>query len=239
MFKNTNAKTEIEYFEGSKPIPRIIFPITTLAIMKHIVDTVPQEVGWLGYVEVKGTDLIITDIYVPAQHVHGATCEIDEGKGLTDVCIKVMEENKDTAMVKFWGHSHGNGGVSPSGQDKIQSMAMLKDLGDFMIRAICNKSGEMSIAYYDNINKRIIENATWYFNDGIDRDQIKAKYDPIIKANVQEFTYHQESNGIVNYEDRGRIISQDNLTKEFADRARIINKRGRTSFKLAGTANGY
>jgi hypothetical protein len=66
MFKNTDTKTETEYFEQMKT-PRIIFPLKTLAIMKFIVDTVPEEVGWLGYVEKSGDDLIVTNIYIPGQ----------------------------------------------------------------------------------------------------------------------------------------------------------------------------
>ena len=243
MFKNTDTKLEVEYFELNK-YPRIIFPIKTLAIMKFIVDTVPEEVGWLGYVEERGDDLIVTDIYIPGQHVHGATCELDEGESLTKVCLQVVEEGKDPSKVKFWAHSHGNGGVSPSGQDKIQSMSLLKDFGDYMIRAICNKSGTMSVAYYDNKNKRIIENVQWYMNDGVNHKEIADYFGPIIKENVKQFTYTENHNNCGqgwtehNYgrgaysPDEVSKCTSNSIKRLFNEKAKRIS--GKVNFSLVG-----
>lgn len=253
MFKNTESKTEFEYFEANK-VPRIIFPVKTLAIMKFIVETAPEEVGWLGYVERTGDDIVVHDIYIPGQHAHGATCELDEGDPLTKVCMQVVEEGKDPSNIKFWAHSHGNGGVWPSPQDKTQSMAMMKDLGDYMIRAICNKAGVMSVAYYDNINKRIVENIQWYINDGVDHKAIADMYGPIIKENVKQFTYTSDKPGERSYDHYdgynygrgayspgggsfqganapGKGGAPDHVKKIFEERA----KRGKTNFSLVSS----
>ena len=261
MFKNTDSKMEFEYFEATK-VPKIIFPAETLAIMKFIVDTVPEEVGWLGYIEQSGDNIIVKDIYIPGQHAHGTTCELDEGDPLTKICLQVVAEGKDPSNIKFWAHSHGNGGVWPSGQDKTQSMAMMKDLGDFMVRAICNKSGVMSVAYYDNINKRIVENIAWYINDGIDHAAIEAKFGPIIKENVKQFTYTEDKSGkrydhegwpTVPYEGRGAYSPNGcgfhgtnapgkgsnvpgHVKKLFEERAK--RGSGRTNFSLVSSPGG-
>ena len=192
MFKNCISEEKVEYLEPLAK-PRIIFPSQTLAIIHHIVQSVPQEVGWLGYVEEDGNDLTVTDIYIPGQHVHGATCELDEGDSLTNVCLQVESEGKDPSKIRYWGHSHGSGGVFPSQQDKEMSMSLMKDLGCYLVRSICNKAGDMSVSFFDMTKKRIIENIQWYIHDGIDREAIKAKFDPIIKENVKEFTYRNNA----------------------------------------------
>jgi hypothetical protein len=197
-FRNTDAKPEIKYLED-KDVPKVIFSAKVLAIMKYIVDNVNDEVGWLGAVEMIEGSYWVTDIYLPKQEVNGATCELapDGMHELYDWMLKSGHEAK-TEKIHFWGHSHVNMGVVPSGQDLEQSMEKLRDFGGtFFIRAICNKGGQMSVAFYDGTNKRLIENIVWYMHDGIDRKAISDTYGPLVKDNVKKLTYtptHYPSN---------------------------------------------
>lgn len=237
MFRNCASPQKIEYINQIEKLPKIIFPSKILAIMRHIVDSVPQEVGWLGYVEKVDNNITVTDIYIPGQHVHGCTCELDEGESLTNVCLQIEAEGKDPSNVKLWGHSHGSGGTSPSDQDRVQALSLMKDLGDYLIRVICCKGGDMSVSYFDAKQGIIVENIQWYISDGIDRKAIAEKYDPIIKENVKQFNYNSNvpsSVGHADYNDDGwnqDIIDKHNKSTLKDDFKRRANK---TKFSLAG-----
>jgi hypothetical protein len=202
-FKNTDQKTEVKFFED-KDNPKIIFTSKILAIMKYIVDNNSDEVGWLGSVEVIDGSYWITDIYLPKQEVNGGTCELAPD-GMQELCNHMISNGQEDKIdkVHFWGHSHVNMGTSPSGQDLQQSMEKLRDFGgSFFIRAICNKAGQMSVAFYDGANKRIIENIVWYVHDGVNRKEIEDTFGPMIKENVKKLTYTPPA-GTVTYPNHG------------------------------------
>lgn len=187
MFNNTPSSTEVKYFDVKK-YPEIIFTPKSLAVMKYIVDSVDDEVGWLGVVEsYPDNKFLVTDIYIPNQGVHGATCELMPD-GLSTLAEYLIANGKedDIGKIRLWGHSHVNMGVSPSNQDLSDSMRLANDCGNFFIRVICNKSGLMSVSFYDMINKRWIENIPWCIFDGVDRKEIADTYGPMIKENVKK-----------------------------------------------------
>ena len=252
-FKNTSSKMEIKNLEGGLDVPRVIFPERILAIMKYIVDNVPTEVGWLGAVTKLDNSYYITDIYVPKQDVNGGTCELNSN-GLQDLHEWMVANGHEakTDKIFFWGHSHGSMGVYPSGQDLAQSVEKLRDFaGTYFIRAICNKTGEMSVAFYDGVNKRLIENIEWFVHDGIDRKKIEEMYSPLIKENIKELTY----SGPVSHEgyENGRCPGYNNqnvpgnrinvsdwekernaVSQEFARNSRVYKKDGKTNVTLKG-----
>lgn len=242
-FKNIDQKPEIKYLED-KDNPKIVFTPKILAIMKYIVDNVNDEVGWLGSVEVKDSIYYITDIYLPKQEVNGGTCELAP-EGMQDLAQWMMANGHEDKIdkVHFWGHSHVNMGVTPSHQDCQQSEEKLRDFGGtFFIRAICNKAGLMSIAFYDGVNKRIIENAVWYIQDGIDRKEIADTYGPLVNENVKKMTYttpgvtqytppferRWDNDGYKDYSHYGRKGGR--LSEEFSKKAK------KTEVSLKGAA---
>jgi hypothetical protein len=212
--------------------------------MKYIVDNVNDEVGWLGAVEVIDNSYWVTDIYLPKQEVNGATCELAPD-GMHDLCDWMIKNGHEAKVdkVHFWGHSHVNMGVIPSGQDIEQSLEKLRDFGGtFFIRAICNKNGLMSVAFYDGTNKRVIENLTWYINDGVDRKAIVDTYGPLIKDNVTKLNYVQPVtqghfdrtwDGENNWKNYGR---HGKLSDEFEKGAKKGGGVRRTSVVLKGAA---
>ena len=122
-------------------------------------------------------------------------------------------------------------------------MEKLRDFGGtFFIRAICNKGGQMSVAFYDGVNKRLIENLTWYVHDGIDRKAIIDTYGPLVKDHVKKLTYSAPAtpyvgdhgfderwNSYENFSRHGNRVS-DEFNKGF-ERSKGVR---RTSVKLKG-----
>ena len=102
-----------------------------------IVKLVNDEVGWYCCVrKIPNTEnYMLYNTLVPAQEVNGATCELT-AKGQSDMMIKMMNDGQDELLndMKFWGHSHVNMGVSPSGQDDTQIRELCNNSDDFFIR---------------------------------------------------------------------------------------------------------
>jgi len=188
MLTHDNTKATVRKV-GQELTPTIIFPIRTLVIMRFIVNNCGEEVGWLGTVDnPRENCYIVTDIHVPSQEVNGGTCELTP-EGLFELYEDLIKQDKeeDAEKIRFWGHSHCNGGVTPSQQDEVQSLEMLKNNGDFLIRGICNKEGKMSVSFFDAKMRHAFDNIPWLSDDGVDRNEIKALYKPIIDKNVKEF----------------------------------------------------
>lgn len=100
------------------------------------------EISWLGKVEQKGKNFLITKIYLPEQSCSGTSTEMSTS-GLTDLAMKIINEEgaDEYNKLRFWGHSHVRMGVTPSGTDEEQTRDF-KD-NDWFIRSIGNKEGKM------------------------------------------------------------------------------------------------
>jgi len=74
-----------------------------------------DEIGWLGTVSELGNGQYLVDgIYMPAQQVHGATCELSED-GLGELMTELASSNFDACeRMHFWGHVHPSNSTSPS-----------------------------------------------------------------------------------------------------------------------------
>lgn len=202
MFNNTPASPEVKYFD-TKKYPEVIFTPKSLAVMKYIVDNVSDEVGWLGVVEsYPNNKFLVTDIYIPNQGVHGTTCELmPDGLSILAEHLMATGKEDDVSKIRLWGHSHVNMGVTPSGQDLNDAIRLANDCGNFFIRVICNKSGLMSVAFYDMVNERWIENIPWAIFDGVDRKEIADIYGPMIKENVKKLdTFNKTVSPINDYQ---------------------------------------
>jgi len=180
--KKTTARTI-----GTCVAPRIIFDLNAIASMEVIVSNCNEEVGWMGIVDKIGdNEYRVRDIMLPKQEVSGATCELTE-QGLSEMATSLPTE--DLSKLRFWGHSHHNMGVDPSSQDEDQVVEMLVNSGDFFIRAICNKKGEMSVSFFNYLTKVAIDNIKWSIDDGVDRSALAKKYEQEIKEKVGKFSY--------------------------------------------------
>lgn len=108
--------TTISILNGNQ-LPSAFITIEALARVHEIVRQSDKEVGWMGQmvqeVDDKGMiSLTLFNPYVPRQEVSGATTDID-----ADDIAKYALSVDNPDLIKWWGHSHVNMGVSPSGTD--------------------------------------------------------------------------------------------------------------------------
>jgi hypothetical protein len=129
-------------------IPTVFYTIEVKALIDLIVAHCPKEVGWWGTVETLASgDYLISDIYVPEQFVTGTETDILPD-AMMSMALGIIQEGKDPDTLYYWGHSHVNMGVTPSGQDEDQVETYLDDHAVF-IRGIYNKSGNSKVDVYD------------------------------------------------------------------------------------------
>lgn len=149
--------------ERKETAPEILFTPTALKWIKAMAEVHDEEVGFLGLVEEIDGAYVITEIFYPKHClVSAATCEISP-EGEMGVAQRLIDENRvdDVAKVRFWGHSHHTMGTTPSGQDDSQAIDKMNNNGAYFIRAICNKSGEMSVSFFDHARQIKFENIKW------------------------------------------------------------------------------
>jgi len=145
--------------------PEVIVSEEVYNDMRSIVGICPEEVSWLGTVHTSDTmeglkenQYYIERVFLLEQQVSAATTSMLQ-EGLSELCMKLMDgvhpsidqdlpEAERCAIgldwynrLKFWGHSHVNMGVSPSGQDDTQMEDFDENGNSFFIRGIFNKKG--------------------------------------------------------------------------------------------------
>ena len=139
-------------FIGGVDLPSVYITREAKTWIDAIVSQHSEEVGWMGIVD-KDDDnnYIISEIFYPKNDLTtGTTCEIHSG-AQADMMRYYVNKNEDYKIpkIKFWGHSHVNMGVGPSGQDDKQGLEYAHSNGDYMIRGIFNKKGDYNITIYD------------------------------------------------------------------------------------------
>lgn len=146
--------------------PKIAVDERAFEWIRAIVELHDTEVGFFACVD-KNADNVyfIRNVEYPKQYlVNGGTCEMDrEGQAL--LMVKLINEGReaDIGKMKVWGHSHVNMSVGPSKQDDDQALQFAKEHaeGDFMIRLIANKKGDMNFALFDFKSNMIFEDVEY------------------------------------------------------------------------------
>ena len=187
MRNNNNKTVYSNIVEKKYKAPEVIFDTDALKWIEVITDEMPTEVGILGIVDELGDDrYLIRDIYFPKHdEANGATCEIS-ASGSADLYDYLVSKGReeDAAKAKFWGHSHVNMGTSPSGQDETQGLELMETYDDFVIRAIFNKQGELSISFYDKKAGVRFDNIQWTTTKDSSDDVIRNKVKELININI-------------------------------------------------------
>ncbi len=155
----------------TKTPPRIIFGVTALRWICAMVEAHTFEVGFYGMVDARENyTFFVRDIFYPKHsEANGATCEISpegETRYMEWLCSHGRED--DTENVRLWGHSHHNMGTGASTQDENQAIERMNRTQSFLIRAICNKKGEMSISFFDYANRIRFDHIKWEQEDDSD-----------------------------------------------------------------------
>lgn len=169
------------------PAPRVFYTAEVYDQIKFLIAHCEKEVGWLGLVETTGNDYLVTTIYVPEQEVHGAETDIDND-AMAALANEILDANEDPSKLFYWGHSHVNMGVSPSGQDEQQVDEYLVNCPRF-IRGIYNKKGDSKVDIFlreEGIVWQCCENRI--YSPGIGEEQMAA-FKKLIATNVKESTF--------------------------------------------------
>lgn len=140
----------------------ILFSEKAYDKMNYLIAHCDVEIAWLGSVVETENCYYVEDVYIFEQEVTGGEAEL-KGQDIGDFVLKYMEEHGDEAgmelnnKLRFWGHSHVNMGVGPSGTDNNTIKELFNKDMDFFIRAIGNKRGEMKIDLYRHFHCRQLE----------------------------------------------------------------------------------
>lgn len=147
-----------------KATPVIIFGTTALKWIKALVEVHQQEVGFYAAVDHREDgSYFVRDVFYPKHsEMQWATCEISP-EGESDMMNWLLDKGReaDIQKIRFWGHSHHTMGTSPSSQDEKQSIERMNSTQAFLIRAICNKAGEMSVSFYDYEKSLRFDHLKW------------------------------------------------------------------------------
>lgn len=172
-------------------IPKLYISIEAMARVTLIVDSCEKEVGWMGLVRNMESDgrpkLLLDRPYVPAQEVNGTTCDLDPtGKGsYFEWCMSLPAEEQP--LVKWWGHSHVNMGVAPSGTDMTTFWEHVEnDPESPFVMTIHNKQGKSHANIY--LGRGLyVSGVDLLLDYGI--ENIAEDVQKQLKENVREKTY--------------------------------------------------
>jgi len=156
-------------------------------VIHTLVQRCGKEVGWLGTVQKTADGYLIDAIYVPEQVVSGTETDIDND-ALGALALEIMDQGKDPGTLYYWGHSHVNMGVGPSGQDERQVAEYLDNCPVF-IREIRNKAGASKVDVYDVNAGVVFQCVTTEVQQSSDDSAFYKQMDELIKANVKERVY--------------------------------------------------
>jgi hypothetical protein len=135
--------------------PYVIYSFKAREKIRHIVDAVATEVGWIGLIALDPKfplEILVVDIELATQVVASTTCTMS-ALGKVEATDRLFDNNPDypQAYIGYWGHSHVNMGVSPSGQDVDTAMEN-SDVKSMYVACIHNKKDDVNCDIYDFAN---------------------------------------------------------------------------------------
>lgn len=168
--------------------PTVFYTPRAWTKIKRAIDMCAKEVGWLGTVDVtEDGDYLITDIFIPKQIVTHAETDID-AEDLADLTMSLEEPEK----LLYWGHSHVNMGVGPSGQDEQQTAEYLEHT-DFFIRGIYNKKGESKVDVFDMSTNLVYQRVRNVVKLNALSDEEMEAFEKSVTENVKDRVYNYYS----------------------------------------------
>ncbi|MDD5290130.1 MAG: hypothetical protein PHT40_02960 [Patescibacteria group bacterium] len=145
-------------------IPITYFDPTVINDQFILADLMRVEIGNLGWVEKRGQDFFIKEIFVPGQEVHGSECKLTPGGQAELVTQEILTRPNGAEIfnsIRYWGHCHVHMGTFASGPDEDQMDEFVGDCYDHFIRCIFNKDGRMQVTLYLIEENLLIEDAPW------------------------------------------------------------------------------
>ncbi|HVX24569.1 MAG TPA: hypothetical protein VG992_04505 [Candidatus Saccharimonadales bacterium] len=120
--------------------PRVQIPATVWQKMMAYILNCPTEVNGFGYVEARGSTLVITDVFILDQVASAAHVETDQ-LALAAHMEVMRQAGREPSQLRFQWHSHVNMEAYFSGVDTGN---IDEWLGDWLISLVANKRGEYS-----------------------------------------------------------------------------------------------
>lgn len=187
MRRPTSFSSEVMVKGG---VPKVLVSELAYDKIMAVEDRAPDEVGWLGTaMQLDDGTFLIEDIFILEQEVTGTVTEITNA-GLAKFMRRIMSQPNGAEIwnkIQYWGHSHDDMGVSPSGQDNNQMDLFAKSGHSWFIRSICNSKGDMKIdLYFFNEEEVwiIFPNIEWEVVQQVDAS-VRAQVDAEFEANVR------------------------------------------------------
>jgi len=177
------AKTEPLFELKVQEAPKVWYSNRAWQKMKQAISMCPDEVGWLGTVDTVEGGYLVTDIHVPEQIVTGTETDIS-----AESLANLAEELDYPENLFYWGHSHVNMGVSPSGQDEQQTAEYLEH-NDVFIRGIYNKKGDSKVDVFDMVEGMLYQKVANGVKIEALPDNEMTEFKAKVSANVKKFVY--------------------------------------------------
>ena len=229
---NSTTSTRSSLLEKDTPTPRVLYTPEVWGIIQLAIAHCEVEIGWLGLVRKHNeTDYLIYDVFIPKQTVSHTETDIDES-AMSALANEIFAAGEDPGNLYYWGHSHVNMGVQPSGQDEAQ-VAIYLDSLPVLIRGIYNKRGESNVCVFDTEQRVVferVENGVYALSDGdesawIEHIDKNVKQRKVVLPSTTGYTPapvpapHLDPNG--NYEYKVEdVLYYDYATEEFHFRSR-------------------
>ncbi len=186
-------------------LPRILISKTAYDIMYYIVSESPEEVSWLGKVQRQGMNFLIEEVYLFDQEVHSTQTALDpDSVGAFFAELAGRDDGVELVNnVRFWGHSHVNMGVTPSGSygpgnyGDLSQMHQFGESSDYFIMGIANKSGNFrfEIFFYDlGIKIEDVEWEIFELEQADLRDKIKTELSKKVRKAPPPVTNYESGN---------------------------------------------
>lgn len=185
---NSTTSTRSFLLEKDVPTPRVFYTPEVWGVIQLAIAHCEVEIGWLGLVRKHNeTDYLVYDVFIPKQTVSHTETDIDES-AMSALANEIFAAGEDPGNLYYWGHSHVNMGVQPSGQDEEQ-VAIYLDSLPVLIRGIYNKRGESNVCVFDTEQRVVferVENGVYALSDGdesawiehIDKNVKQRKFTP-------------------------------------------------------------
>ncbi len=153
---NSTESTRSCLLEKDTPAPRVLYTPEVWGIIQLAIAHCEVEIGWLGLVRKHNeTDYLVYDVFIPKQTVSHTETDIDES-AMSALANEIFAAGEDPGNLYYWGHSHVNMSVQPSGQDEAQ-VAIYLDSLPVLIRGIYNKRGESNVCVFDTEQRVVFE----------------------------------------------------------------------------------
>jgi hypothetical protein len=187
----TSTVSQLNRQKDKPTPPSVFYTQEAFAAIRYLVDNCTKEVGWLGEVQTFDNAYLVTRIHVPTQVVTSTETDILP-EDMAALYMELMDQGVDTSTLIYWGHSHVNMGVTPSGQDETQIGNFLDSCNVF-IREITNKKGDKKVDVFDVNQGYVFQcvRAEVYYEIPTD---VKEYLDMAITSRVKERTYVSYSN---------------------------------------------